>query len=144
MDRKEPQVLMERIAQLPAYGELEKRIRAGHAQPIGLSEVDNAYLALIVATLRKRTRRPCAIILPTDTESQDFLSDLAFLGTGAELLPWWKTAAYRHFRGKSKCVCTIAPATTRAAMPWRWRPIWPGRRPTIGKQSRRCVRLTAA
>jgi transcription-repair coupling factor (superfamily II helicase) len=115
MDRKEPQVLVERIAQLPAYAELEKRVRAGWGEAIGLSEVDNPYLSLIVAALRKRNGKPCAVILPSDAEAEDFLSDLYFWDIDAEILPWWRTAAYRPSAVRSKIFGQRASILARLA-----------------------------
>ena len=101
MDRKEPQVLIDKIARHDAFKALEKRIRES-AFPIDLAEAENSFLALIVAALRKITGKSFFIVLPTDHEAQEFSNDLAFFGIESGILPWWNTAAYRPAAVRSR------------------------------------------
>jgi len=101
MDRKEPQVLIDKITRHDAFRALEKRI--GEASfPIDLAEAENSFLALLMAALRKKTGKSLLIVLPTDHEAEDFSSDLAFFGIGSRILPWWNTAAYRPAAVRSR------------------------------------------
>ena len=101
MDRKEPQVLIDKIARHTAFRELEKKIGDG-VFPIDLAEAENSFLALVVAALRKKTGKPFFIVLPTDHEAEDFSTDLGFFGVDSRLLPWWNTAAYRPAAVRSR------------------------------------------
>jgi len=94
MDRKEPQVLIDKIVRHEAFRTLEKRIGEG-VFPIELAEAENSYLALVVAALRKKTGKSFFIVLPTDREVEDFYADLDFFGAPSRILPWWNVAAYR-------------------------------------------------
>ncbi|MFA5852988.1 MAG: DEAD/DEAH box helicase, partial [Spirochaetales bacterium] len=101
MDRKEPQVLIDKITRHDAFRALEKRIgEAGF--PIDLAEAENSFLALMIAALRKKTGKSFFVVLPTDHEAEDFSSDLAFFGVGSRILPWWNTAAYRPAAVRSR------------------------------------------
>lgn len=101
MDRKEPQVLIDKIARHEAFRLLEKKIGVA-GFPIDLAEAENSFLALVVAALRKRTGRSFFIVLPTEREAEDFSSDLGFFGVGSKMLPWWNTAAYRPAATRSR------------------------------------------
>ncbi len=101
MDRKEPQVLIERIARHEPFRALERRLATGE-YPIELAETENSYLALLVAGLRKRIAKSFFIVLPTDREAEDFFADLTFFGLHSRLLPWWNTAAYRPAAVRSR------------------------------------------
>lgn len=94
MDRKEPQVLIEKIARLESFRILERRLATGD-YPVEIAETENSYLALLVAGLRKRIAKSFFIVLPTDREVEDFSADLSFFGLQSRVLPWWNTAAYR-------------------------------------------------
>jgi len=94
MDRKEPQVLIDKIARLESFRTLERRLATGE-YPVEIAETENPYLALLVAGLRKRIAKSFFIVLPTDREVDDFSADLAFFGLQSRVLPWWNTAAYR-------------------------------------------------
>lgn len=101
MDRKEPQVLIDRIYRHEPFRLLERALMEGDF-PIGLAEAESPFLALVLAALWKRRPRHLFVVLPTDREAEDFVGDLAFYGANARLLPWWNAAAYRPAAVRSR------------------------------------------
>jgi transcription-repair coupling factor (superfamily II helicase) len=101
MDRKEPQVLLDSLSRLDSYKSLVARVKAS-ALPVQIAEAENSFLALVTVGLKKRTGCPIFVVLPTDQEAEDFVSDLRFLGLSARILPWWRTGAYRPTAPRSK------------------------------------------
>jgi transcription-repair coupling factor (superfamily II helicase) len=101
MDRKEPQVLIDKIYRHEPFRILERALVEGDF-PIGLSEAESPFLALVLAALWKRRPRHLFVVLPTDREAEDFTGDLAFYGANARLLPWWNVAAYRPAAVRSR------------------------------------------
>ena len=101
MDRKEPQVLIEKISRHEPYQGLVRKILAG-SYPIDMAEAESSFLALVVAALRKKTGKSFFVVLPSDREAEDFSSDLSFFGQKARILPWWNTAAYRPAAVRSR------------------------------------------
>ncbi len=101
MDRKEPQVLIDRIFRHEAFRTLERKIEIGE-YPVDLAEAENSFMALVVAAMRKKTGKSFFIVLPSDREVEDFSSDLAFFGVQSRILPWWNTAAYRPAAVRSR------------------------------------------
>jgi hypothetical protein len=55
MDRKEPQVLIEKISRHEAYQNLLRKIGEG-GFPIDLAEAESSFLSLVVAALRKKKK----------------------------------------------------------------------------------------
>lgn len=94
MDRKEPQVLIEKLSRDEKFRFFQNRILKGD-YPLELAEAENSFLALVVATMARKNDKHFFIVLPTDQEAEDFASDLRFYGNAARILPWWRTAAYR-------------------------------------------------
>lgn len=101
MDRKEPQELIDKILKHEAYLSLESRIRKGEF-PLDIAEAEGSYLALLIAALRQRLKKPFFVVLPTDREAEDFAADLEFFGVSPRMLPWWQTAAYRPAAPRSR------------------------------------------
>lgn len=101
MDRKEPQVLLDRIIRLDTFSALMQSIRNG-TFPVELCDVENSYMALIISALHSHCKMPCFIVVPTDAEADNLVSDFNFLGKRADLFPWWRTAAYRPASIRSK------------------------------------------
>jgi transcription-repair coupling factor (superfamily II helicase) len=94
MDRKEPQVLIDRIMRHESLSKLERKLRIGE-YPFDVADAENSLLSLAVAALDIRLKIPILIVTPTDLEAENFVEDLNFWGRKATLLPWWNTAAYR-------------------------------------------------
>ncbi|MCE1196922.1 transcription-repair coupling factor, partial [bacterium] len=101
MDRKEPQVLIDKIYRHEPFRILERALLGGDF-PIGLAEAESPFIALVLTALWKRKPRPIFAVLPTDREAEDFVADLAFYGADARLLPWWNAAAYRPAAVRSR------------------------------------------
>ncbi|MCE5255946.1 MAG: transcription-repair coupling factor [Spirochaetaceae bacterium] len=94
MDTKEPQGLVQQIFKDATFATLLEKIRQKE-YPLETYETENSFLAYAISALRKRETNRFFIVLPTDQEAENFVSDLSFWGTRAILLPWWHTMAYR-------------------------------------------------
>lgn len=94
MDTKEPQGLVQQIFKDASFISLLGKIQAAEF-PLETYETENSFLAYLVAALKRKEKGRFFIVLPTDQEAENFVSDLDFWGEKATLLPWWHTMAYR-------------------------------------------------
>lgn len=113
MKAPEPQVVPSLLLDHEPLRALSARLAAG-AFPIDLGEAEGSFLAAVFAAqiLREeraapakpgpRRLRPWLFVVPTDQEADDFLSDLRGFGVAADLMPWWKTGAYRPVSPRSR------------------------------------------
>lgn len=68
MDRKEPQVLIEKLSRDEKFRFFQNRILKGD-YPLELAETENSFLALVVAAMRQKNDKHFFIVLPTDQEA---------------------------------------------------------------------------
>jgi len=94
MDTKEPQGLVQQIFKDASFISLLGKIQAAEF-PLETYETENSFLAYLVSALKRKEKGRFFIVLPTDQEAENFVSDLEFWGEKATLLPWWHTMAYR-------------------------------------------------
>ncbi len=99
------QGIVERLRSHAPLVKLAERASKGPF-PVDIAEAEGSYAAVVAAVLDRvqRDRKgapPLLIVVPSDQEAEALAADLSFLGMEPDLLPWWRTAAFR-------------PASTRA------------------------------
>jgi len=68
--------------------------------PLDIGGVEGSFASLVVASVENslsslKEPKNLIVVLPTDQEAEAMAGDLELLGLEPQLLPWWKTAAYR-------------------------------------------------
>jgi len=101
MDLREPQDLIQKIYNDTSFTLLVDRIKKSDF-PVETYETENSYLAYLLSALKKKDASSFFVVLPTDQEAENFVSDLAFWGQEAMLLPWWHSMAYRPIAPRSR------------------------------------------
>ncbi|MDR2181824.1 MAG: DEAD/DEAH box helicase, partial [Treponema sp.] len=84
--------LLKTIAAAPSFSRLLKALKQG-----GSFEVEGpegAVRAMVIALAAETLKKPCLAVVPTDREAQDLALDMASLGCGTEIFPWWGTLPY--------------------------------------------------
>ena len=99
------QGILERLRGHAPLQELGKRLSFGQF-PIDIAEAEGSFASIVVAflsrELEKRQAGPILVVLPTDQEAEALASDLALAGIEADILPWWRTAAYRPASARAR------------------------------------------
>jgi len=92
------QGILDRLAVHAPLKELLSRLGAGPF-PLDLGGIEGSFAALVVASVARRLEAasggPLLVVLPTDQEAESLANDLSIIGLEADILSWWKTAAYR-------------------------------------------------
>jgi len=79
MDLREPQDLIQKIYNDTSFTLLVDRIKKSDF-PVETYETENSYLAYLLSALKKKDASSFFVVLPTDQEAENFVSDLVFLG----------------------------------------------------------------
>lgn len=97
--------LNEAASRLRSTGEYARLIkRAGEGKfPFSVYGPQGSFLALVVKALREnlstklyeKKKAPLLIVVPTETEAENLVSDLELFGVQASLFPWWGSIPYR-------------------------------------------------
>ncbi|MEI6876325.1 MAG: hypothetical protein WCL50_14480 [Spirochaetota bacterium] len=124
MNTLHPRAILEKLALLSTLAELKKTLRSG-PWPVDTGELDGSLAAAIIALLSGETAVPRGIgrivagtilvVVPTDQEAETFSADLAAYGVEADILPWWKTAAYRPSAQRNRIFGERAAVLARMA-----------------------------
>ncbi|HUX36887.1 MAG TPA: transcription-repair coupling factor, partial [Rectinemataceae bacterium] len=101
MNTLHPRSILEKLVAVPALAAIPAKLLAEGRADVG--DFEGSYAAAVVSLLsglepRRRLglgEGPLLIVVPTDQEAEAFAGDLAAFGLEADILPWWKTAAYR-------------------------------------------------
>jgi len=101
MNTLHPRNILDKLATLPALGAILARLAAEGGADVG--EMEGSYAAAVVSLFAGAGPRrgfgicdgPMLVVVPTDQEAESFAADLSAFGLDADILPWWKTAAYR-------------------------------------------------
>jgi transcription-repair coupling factor (superfamily II helicase) len=103
--------ILEKLSRLPAL-ELMATALAKGPWPVDVGEFEGGFAAASIACLAgapgiraqvaASASGPVFIVVPTDQEAESLVSDLATFGLRAELLSWWKTAAYRPSASRNR------------------------------------------
>jgi transcription-repair coupling factor (superfamily II helicase) len=90
------QGVIERLSRHAPLVELGARLVSGSFS-VDIAEAEGSFAAVVAGFLERRLPpgSPLLVVVATDLEAEALGSDLSFLGIEAELLPWWRTAAYR-------------------------------------------------
>jgi transcription-repair coupling factor (superfamily II helicase) len=93
------QGIVDRLKSHVPLQELALRVTQGRF-PVDIAEVDGSFSSIVVAFLERELSRgkkksPLVVVVPTDQEAEALASDLSLVGIEPELLPWWRTAAFR-------------------------------------------------
>ncbi|HOX47964.1 MAG TPA: transcription-repair coupling factor [Spirochaetales bacterium] len=90
-----PQDVLERLSAHAPLRSLLARLRAGPF-PVDISEAEGAFASVVAAIMaRAAPGAGLLVVVPTDQEAESVASDLSLLGLRSDLLPWWRSAAYR-------------------------------------------------
>ncbi|MCX8013470.1 MAG: transcription-repair coupling factor [Rectinema sp.] len=95
------QALMERLSRQRALGLIADRIKEDKL-PVYLQNSENTLLALDLAILAKRTGKRFIVVLHSETEVEEFASDLATAKTDVLIFPSWAGAPYRPLPERSR------------------------------------------
>jgi transcription-repair coupling factor (superfamily II helicase) len=94
MNTLRPQEVLSRLRRHAPLVELISRLDKG-PYPVDVGEAEGPFAAIMIAEAARGSKGPLLAVMPSDQEAQALLTDLEILGADAELLPWWRTAAYR-------------------------------------------------
>ena len=91
--------ILERLKSYPPLKTLLSGLGAG-PYPLEITGVEGSFASLVVASVEKalsasKSSKNLIVVVPTDQEAEALAGDLSLLGLEPQLLPWWKTAAYR-------------------------------------------------
>ncbi|HRY53305.1 MAG TPA: transcription-repair coupling factor [Spirochaetia bacterium] len=97
MNTLHPQAVLDRLRAYPPLASLAGRLASGPF-PLDLAEAEGPFAAIVAASIRGAGARAgggLLVVLPSDQDAEALASDLGILGIEAQILPWWRTAAYR-------------------------------------------------
>ncbi len=94
MNTLHPQAVLDRLRAYPPLSGLLARLPAGPS-PLDLAEAEGPFAAVVAAEASRSLRGCLLAVAPSDQDAEALAGDLGLLGVEAELLPWWRTAAYR-------------------------------------------------
>ncbi|HQB06471.1 MAG TPA: transcription-repair coupling factor, partial [Rectinema sp.] len=114
MKKDNLQALFEKISKNPALGKIQKLVEQD-SFPIHIQNSENSLLALSLASLVRRTKRKCLVVLPSDHETEEFSQDLALTGVDLLDFPLWFGAPYRALPPRSRMFTERASALARLA-----------------------------
>ena len=101
------QDIVERLRRLSPLAELGKRVLSGPF-PVDIAGTEGSFASVVVAFLNRqieeksKERGPLLVVVPTDHEAEALSADLSFLGVETDILPWWRTAAYRPASARAR------------------------------------------
>ncbi|HUX41024.1 MAG TPA: transcription-repair coupling factor [Rectinemataceae bacterium] len=121
MNTLHPRDVLERLTALPSLSLIRAALAESGKAEVG--EFEGSYAAAVLALFGgagpKRFRSfadgNMLVVVPTDQEAETFAADLAAFGLPAEVLPWWKTAAYRPVASHARVFGERAAVLARIA-----------------------------
>jgi len=112
MNTLHPRALLEKIALAPSLKSLSRSLGEG-PWPVAVGDFEGGFAAAALALLSgvlplpkglpRAAAGPILLVVPTDLEAETLAGDLSAFGVEAEILPWWKTAAYRPVAPRNRC-----------------------------------------
>ncbi|MBL8965437.1 MAG: DEAD/DEAH box helicase, partial [Spirochaetaceae bacterium] len=125
MNTLPPQGVLDRLSAHAPLKALLSLLRAG-ATPVDIMEAEGSFAAVLAAFLARELPDPggaasaarggpasLLVVVPTDQEAEALASDLSLLGVEADILPWWRTAAYRPASPRARAFGERAAALAR-------------------------------
>ena len=121
MNTLHPRSILERLASVPSLSAIRARLAETGRAEVGDFEGSYAAatLGLFAGAGPKRFRSfgegSLLVVVPTDQEAETFAGDLGAFGIEADVLPWWKTAAYRPVASHARVFGERAAVLARIA-----------------------------
>jgi transcription-repair coupling factor (superfamily II helicase) len=101
MNTLQPQAVLERLRSYAPLSALLERLSSGPF-PVDIAEAEGPFAAVIAAEAAQATEGAILVVAPSDQDAESLAGDLDLLGADAEILPWWRTAAYRPAGSRSR------------------------------------------
>jgi len=115
MNTLQPQAVLERLRSYPPLGALLGRLSGGPF-PVDIAEAEGPFAAVFAAEASRGRKGAVLVVAPSDQDAEALAGDLELLGAEVDVLPWWRSAAYRPAGTRSRVFGDRAACLARLAL----------------------------